>query len=1063
LETERTRPEASAFRLGPVGQLRTFTDGGPVRIDPTDGSIDPLGRHPSLATRERIAMKTGLSRILLLALASYRSAPRALPVKEAIVSLGLLIAAAISPTVAATAQDRAHPVGLEEGFQNVPTPDKPWAYWWWLKGNVTKESITADLEAMKKVGFSGFLMFDARGYHEGHVPPPPSRMEFMSPPWRQMLKFSIAEASRLGLEVSVNLSSCAGALKGPWPVGDDAPKRLIWTSAEVHGPRRLSCRLQPGATRFWDVAVLAVRTEEPAGAVPVQGEVDLSGPWREVLAKEVGKEAATEVLDLADKLDRQGRLAWQVPPGRWTILRFGCALMEGHEYDVDVLDHKAVTAHFNRMGKAVLDDAGPHVGKALTHFYSVSWEGAAPTWTLGLDAAFRAARGYCPRPYLPVLAGYVVKSPDVSRRFLRDYHKTLGDCFMNNFYGTLRDLCHRQGLKWHSESGGPWNRKLAGFEQADQLAFLARNDVPQGEFWYLGQAMNRPAAMAAHVYGLRLAAVEAFTHMRWHWSAYPGGLKGGADAAFCDGANQFIWHTFTASLPEFGQPGSEYFAGTHINPRITWWREAPAFLDYLARCQFLLRQGKFVADVCCYTGDNPYLHWGRGAKWSEKPTLALDNGYAYDLINTEALLARTAVEGGDLVLSDGMRYRLLVVDLADTEVPPAALCKIRDLAHAGAKVVLGRRRPQRAIGLSGYPACDHEIQDLAAELWGPADRPSGRRPLGKGEVFSGMELDEVLRQRKVLPDLVGPFDYTHRRTADADVYFLAGKGRAECVFRVHGREPELWDPVTGNRRDALHYRPTDDGRTAVPIELPESGAVCVVFRRPAERVRLESVAGPEGGLELCGRTREGLSARLWRPGDYRLRTSEGRETVLAVPSLPGPMELRGPWRVQFEAGRGAPESAVFDQLAAWDTHPDSRIKYFSGTATYQTTFEQGPDQVGHAVRLCLGDVKFVARIMLNGQDLGVAWTAPWIVDLTKAVRPGMNKLTVHVTNLWVNRLIGDAGLPVPQRVGRTNVLLKAGRRDFRAYQGFASEDSLMSSGWIGPARIEFGRDQKLSF
>jgi len=179
----------------------------------------------------------------------------------------------------AAAGDGGSGVSLQEAFRRPPDAVKPWAYWWWVKGNVSEASITSDLEAMKRKGFAGFLMFDARGYHEDHVPPPESRMEFMSPAWRRMLKFAMSEADRLGLKMSVNLSSCAGALKGPWEVGDDAPKKLIWTSAEVQGPKRVRCALRrEDAARRWDVALLAARHDGRAGASDSPGKPDAVAP-----------------------------------------------------------------------------------------------------------------------------------------------------------------------------------------------------------------------------------------------------------------------------------------------------------------------------------------------------------------------------------------------------------------------------------------------------------------------------------------------------------------------------------------------------------------------------------------------------------------------------------------------------------------------------------------------------------------------------------------------------------------------------------------------------------------
>ena len=887
---------------------------------------------------------------------------------------------------------------LEQGFRTVPNADRPWVYWWWLNGNVDEQTITRDLEAIKRAGFGGLLMFDARGYHDDrtHVVAPPSKMEFMGPEWRRMLKFAIRKASELGLEVSVNLSSCAGALKGPWPVGDDAPKRLVWTASQVRGPQRLHCRLpKADEPRFWNVATMAVpQTAASATA---------AGTWQNIAPKPGATPQAVEALDLSDKVDPEGRLTWDVPAGEWTLLRFGCMTIRGHEYDVDILDPQAVEGHFNRMGKAILQDAGPLAPKTLTHFYSVSWEGATPTWTPALEKQFLAHRSYSLRPWLPVLAGFTLKSREASERFLRDYYKTLGDCFRDNFYGTMRRLCHRAGLKWHSESGGPWDRKLASFAEADQLAFLAENDMPQGEFWFTGspikrrQDMNRPQAMTAHVYGKRLAASEAFTHMIQHWSAYPAVLKPFADSAFCDGVNHLVWHTFTASPRELGQPGSEYFAGTHINTNVTWFPQAGPLIGYLARCQFMLRQGLFVSDVCTYIGDKPYQHWGRGTNWSERATLRLPRGYAYDLITTAVLMDRVAVKDGNLVLPDGMSYRLLVVDLDDDTVPPRALHKLHSLAQAGAAIVFGQRKPQRTAGLDGYPLCDAEVQRLAAGLW-----------------VTAATLPESLAARRILPDFDGPCDYTHRRAGDAEIYFVSGRGAVECTFRVSGKQPEIWDAVSGKTSDAAQWHATDDGRTTVGLSLPENGSALVVFRKPGRAPQTAPRVAPQADEITIG----------------------------------------GPWSVEFEPGRGAPKTATFAALIAWDKHPDSRIKFFSGTASYRTTFELTAEKASRPARLQLGEVKCIAQVRLNGKDLGIVWTDPWSVDLTGAVRPGRNELEIAVTNTWVNRLIGDAALPKEKRITKSNVLLRQGARTFKAHQGFASEDPLMRSGLIGPVRLE---------
>ncbi len=969
-------------------------------------------------------------------------------------------------------------VDLERDFRSPPNSAKPWAYWWWLNANVTKESITRDLEGMQQKGFGGCLLFDVTAYGQHLVPSPERHIEFMSPPWRQLVQHAMAEAGRLGLEMSLNLSTCGGALRAPWPTGEQAPKSLLWNSVDVAGPGRVTGTVsRPQGPPVWDIGILATRIDSPdgaAGLIPapaVGGVIRFSSDlaeWQPVVEKPKQQTVVTEVVDLTKKVDPQGRLAWEVPAGRWRIFRFLFTLAKEAESDVDMLDTAAVEKHFNLFGKTLLDDAGPLAGKTLTHFYSVSWEGAIPTWTFGFDREFEKYRGYPLRPYLPVLAGMTIKSPDISQRFLRDYSRTLSDCFMNNCYSKLGELCHQAGLRWHSESGGPWRRDTLLFAEADALAFWGRNDMPQGEFWWpgtptVGRSNGRQAAMAAHTYGRPLASIEAFTHMVPHWSAYPAALKPGADANFCDGINRFIWHTFSASPAEFGKPGIVYFAGTHLNPNVTWWDHAGAFLTYLGRCQTLLQQGQFVADVCCYRSDRNYTAWNRGTQ-PPKSAFRLPSGYAFDLLNTEVLLERLSVRDGSLVLPDGMRYRLLWVDPEEETLPPAALRKIIQLAQAGATVVLGPRPPQRAPGLRDYPAGDEEVRRLAADLWSGADKQAFRRSLGKGQVIGGTAIDQVLLSEGLLPDCTGPSEYTHRRTEDLDVYFLAGKGDAEYTFRIQGKEPELWDPKTGTIRDAICYRTTDDGRTIVPLSLPDSGSVFVVFRRPAQAAHFVSMSGPEVGLELAGRTAAGARIRLWRPGSYVFQTpSDKHEVTVVAEALPEAQILAGPWDVRFAAGWGAPESVVFPKLIAWDQHADAGIKHFSGTATYRQKFPLNAGQAQQLVRLQLGDVKYVARVRVNGQDLGVVWTNPWAVDLSGIVKEGDNELEIDVTNLWVNRLIGDAALPMEQRFTKTNIYLQTGDRTVKPYQGYGSKDPLVTSGLLGPVRLEFGEQREVRF
>lgn len=957
-------------------------------------------------------------------------------------------------TAAAVGLEESGPPNLDPLFLRPTQPYKPWAYWWWLNANVTRQSITRDLEEMKKKGLGGFLLFDVTEYGHELVPPPKRRVPFMSPQWRELVRFAMREADRLGLEMSMNLSTCGGALRAPWSMKEHAAKRLVFALETVRGPKQLKWKVdRPQQAFFWDVAAVAYRHADARR--PARPLI----PWQPAVLKPSPNAPLMDRCEvLPQKPDQEGCLTWTVPEGDWTVVRLGCEVMEGREKDVDILNPRAVATHFEQLGAVIVKDAGPLAGKTLTHFYNVSWEGTSPTWTPGFEKDFEEFRGYSIFSGLGVLAGLNFQSADWSDRFREDYLRTLGDCFLHHCYGQFTELCHQAGLKWHAESGGPW-RNDPLLSQADSLAFWGINDMPQGEFWFRPIRSNaRHTAMAAHIYGKRLASIEAFTHMRPHWSAYPAALKPVADAAYADGINRFVWHTFSASPPEFGRPGIVYFAGTHLNPNVTWWEQAGSILDYLGRCQVLLQQGQFVADACCYTGNRIATNWTRGQKFFEKSTLTLPRGYSYDLVNTEVLLNRLSFQNGRLVLPDGMNYRLLVVDLEKEVVPSRAVEKILELARAGATIVLGPRRPTRVPGLG--TDTDERLRDLADQLW-RKEAGAHARPFGKGKVIQGQDLAPVLAAEKILPDCDSPCDYLHRHTKDLDLFFLSGEGNVEPVFRVADREPELWDPRTGEIHDAVHYRRTEDGRTVVPLQLPASGSLFVVFRRPAHQQHL--VAAPTAGLEIVGRTSAGAVVHQWQPGLGPLETSKGKRLSLKASALPEPVVLDGSWQVHFTPGQGAPASVRWDKLVPWNEQPEEGIKYYSGTATYRKSLELSEKQAGGLVRLHLGAVNHVARVRVNGKDLGVVWCAPWSIDLTGAVKPGRNELEIDVTNTWANRLIGDARLPESRGFTRTNVRLETGKRTLKPFQSYSSEDPLMESGLLGPVRLEFGVKVEVGF
>lgn len=816
----------------------------------------------------------------------------------------------------------------------------------------------------------------------------------------------------------------------PFPATESRFFRLlIRSSADPHfpeTPRNVQIReiallgpgdalsAPPGRLRDW--ARKTVNEYVPWGPNGVPGETLLEDE-PDIPGEAIPPE---RVIDLADRMDGAGRLTWQVPEGRWTILRFGHAPTGsrvsttspgGEGLMIDHMSREAMDLHFRAAAEPLLAEIGPLAGKSLAYFHCDSWEVGPANWTPSFPAEFRARRGYDIRPYLPVLAGRIVGDRGISNRFLHDFRRTIADLISDNHYGRFRDLARARGVGFHAEAGGPDPVAL------DALQALGRCDLPMGEFWARAATHRvadwqrifvKQAASAAHIYGRTLVLAEGFTSIGPHWTEDPYHLKPTADRAFCEGLNRIYIHTFTHSPLEAGLPGNEYFAGTHFNPNITWWKQGRAWLEYLSRCQHLLQQGLFVADVCVYAGDHtPNLVPVKRID----PTLG--PGYDYDVTNAEVVISRMRAEEGRIVLPDGMSWRLLLLPDRDA-IALDVLEKIAELVRAGATVV--GPRPVRANGLRDHPRCDARVRAIAEEIWGPCDGARVKEnAAGKGKVVWGRSLREILLAAGVPPDFEYPrgdggrhLDFIHRRDGETEIYFVANRTErpedAVCTFRVRGKSPELWDPATGSIRPAPSWD-AFEGRTRVRIRLAPYGSIFVVFRAAARQA-------PPGIARACA------------------------EDAPAA-------EIPGPWEVRFQAGRGAPPSATFDALHSWTEDADPGIRYFSGTARYAKRIDIPPFLLAakRRLHLDLGTVKNIAEVWLNGEPLGVIWLPPFRVEISRAARPGENLLEVEVTNLWPNRLIGDAGLPEDERIARTNVV------------AFTKDSPLLPSGLLGPARI----------
>ena len=640
-------------------------------------------------------------------------------------------------------------------------------------------------------------------------------------------------------------------------------------------------------------------------------------------------------------------------------------------------------------------------------------------------------RGYDPLPYYPAFLGDVVGSRELTERFLWDLRLTGSELVVENHAERLKALGRKHDLMLSIE---PYDMNPSGDFDLGAVA-----DVPMGEFWSVGFNTTfscHEASSIAHVMGRPVVAAEAFTGAPGEdWRMYPGSLKNQGDWAFATGINRFTYHTF-AHKPDEGRPGMVMGPyGVHWDRGQTWWPMVGAYHRYISRCQEMLRQGRTVADILYLMPEgSPNVFQPPASAFEGGAVLPDRRAYNFDGCSAQVLVRRAAVRDGRVVFPGGASYRILVLPNSQTMTPELA-GKLESLVAAGATVV--GSPPRKSPSLVNYPACDRDVACRAETLWGTLTPPPARtvRSVGKGRIIWGGLAStrdaapplvpgqgvgyppydttaDMLREMGVTEDFVcsGPVRYTHRSTDDREIYFVANRSdrqvQAACVFRVAGRAPELWDPQTGAVR-ALPDFSTAQGRTTIPLRFEAFESFFVVF--------------PKTGAVAA------------RPVTARANFAD----FAAVGTLDGA------WEVSFDPALGGPEQVRFETLVDWTSRPEPGIRYYSGIATYRKTFDlpkSQPSALRPEIHLDLGTIQVMARVRVNGRECGVAWTAPWRVDLSGAVRNTGNTLEIEVANLWPNRMIGDAGSPDKTYTQTT-------------YRPYEAGHPLLASGLLGPVRL----------
>jgi hypothetical protein len=996
-----------------------------------------------------------------------------------------LLTIAVSATVSSVQAD-----ALETAFQSPPGAARPGVYWYFLDGNQNREAMVSDLHAMHDAGIGSvtFLEVDL-GIPRGPIPFMSEQwqdnvahsfveagklgMEVIlgtGPGW------SGSGGSWVPIEDSMqHLVGSSLQVSGPGTLDQVLPV------PPPHSPNQFAGMTPTHAAQrdawFEDVAVIAYPT--PADGVAAIDQSDIK-TLKETLPYSIRRTnqlfvvpqatydepGATRTfdpgraVDLSSRLQADGSLTWDIPEGDWTVMRFvrrstgqttRPAPRTGHGFENNKFDGDTYRRHWDKYQKLLLEkietEGGPlQPGKGLTTIHLDSWEMSSQNWTEAFRQAFQARRGYDPLPFYPAWMGQLVGGRETTERFLWDMRKTSQELVLEEYAGVIKEIAHGHGLLYSNE---PYDMNPAGDIDLGSVA-----DIPMCEFWYGPhdtQYSVIEAVSIANTMGRDLVRAEAFTSSVNSFAEYPGFIKKQTDWALATGINGFMFHTYAHQpLGPEAMPGMTFGPyGIHWHRNQPFWDMLPDYHQYIARCSHLLRQGEAVADILYLTPEGaPHIFEAPADATVGEPRWRDKKGYSFDAVTPRILAMRAGVENGRIAFPGGSRYRVLVLPDLPT-MTPETLAKIDELVQAGGTVI--GKPPVESPSLVNYPACDAEVAALAGTMWGDTEAPASvtRIDRGSGAICWGGDLNAtgggyipypsyaataaLLSELGLAEDFSSPsgkLRFIHRRTADADIYFVSNRTNerveTEGIFRIDGLQPQLWNPDSGATR-ALEDYTHGGGLTRVPLTFEPLQSFFVVFAH-----------------DSAGST----------------PPAEPADNFVALKQV---MQLDGAWEVAFDPDLGGPAAVTFESLVDWTQRPEAGIRYYSGKATYRKTFDLPQyDPAGeHSIHLDLGTVHGVCRVRLNGRDLGTVWTAPWRVDLAPALQAGANQLDIELASTWFNRLVGDHQ---PDNKGVRTLswpsgLLggkdyAAGRYTFTPRNFHKASTPLRPSGLVGPVSIQ---------
>lgn len=963
---------------------------------------------------------------------------------------------------------------IKENFQNPPMDCWPHTRWWWPGNPMTKEEITWELEQMRQVGIRGVEQITmVEVYEKGNI-------EFMSDEFLDMIKHTVNEAKRLGMEVSLNFGGPGWIIGGRWVPEEDRSKDMIPTSIDLVGPQTFHGPLPDKLTkteRSWEIYQPYLSGDEKLLAV--------------VAGKVIDNRLDERTLTiLTDKVNERS-LEWRVPEGHWKLMAFWLA-KNGDSNAVDHFNQGAMERYCEYLGGKIKKAIGEEFGKTLESFFCDSFElpnlASGIYWSTGLFEEFKKFKGYDLTPYLPAIWWNV---DEISPKIRYDVNEFLHHVGLNAFFKTFLNWCEQNGIKGRIQTYGFTTDNL----EAAGVTHIPEMEITPGEKdcapWFDTRiGPKKYVSSGAHIYGRDIVSVEAYTFMHWErYRATLEELKISTDGFLRSGANKFYNHGYSY-LPERDvSPSRTMPWAPQVNPTNVWWQYYPLLTEYIARCSYLLRQGNFAPDIAIYSPLanqwtlnvlNP-RKWTREFDWGELGFLLISNGYDFDLLNDDAIQNIARFENGMIKIRN-MEYKILL--LPNIKVLPLKTMEaIQRYVQEGGVVIAFDRVPECATGFINYQVNDEKVQEIVKAMF---IEPHGRDAVGtvnygKGHTYylknvidrriwwdqRSSILDPFLKtiQYHVPPDFGIDFAYEgirknegltflHRKMNDVDIYFVTNiQDRVSTIpitFRVKHRTVWSWNPYDGNIHQLFNYQETPTG-TRVPLNLSPYESTILVFESSKEVNHvvktdfhdIESVSDQE------------VIALANENGVYHttVKTNQGLiSKTNTVTDIPSPFVMSGNWQLILE-GKDFPRlEKSLTYLTSWTDDPQTR--HFSGTGRYEIDFDLPSNYIAddQILLLDLGKLGNIGEVELNGLKIGTIWIRGQTLDVTQAVKAGSNRLVVMVTNTLINRVSAfKAAPPVPKELVKR---FGSGTTAFSARKqpefGF---EPLPAAGLMGPVKI----------